>query len=362
MKKAALIMFMLFIAIFSGMQVNAKIWRVNNNSNYNGTTLWGDNFGGTAAYPVFKQLIGTASANLSGLVVNGDTIHVEGSTIEYVGGNLTKKLIIIGPGYFLNENSNTSNNLLPAVINHISFTAGSSGSQLIGLHVRDDANEILIDVSDILVKRCKIDRAVHLSPGTSDIRILQNFFSKTTASAIETEGGGFPTDVVFNNNIVLGTLVLLSNHTMLECKNNVFAGLASGGNPTLQLYAGSFQNNIMTNPGATTDINGGTNLNVTYNTGSSASQFGGGTGNIVIANMAASLFVASGTSDGKYQLQPGSAAGSDGTERGAYGGLAVTSRYALSGLAPIPVIYEINTSGVATPSGLNVNIKARTIK
>jgi hypothetical protein len=128
-----------------------------------------------------------------------------------------------------------------------------------------------------------------------------------------------------------------------ECKNNVFAGLASAGNPTLRLYAGSFQNNIMTNPGATTDINGGTNLNVIYNTGSSASQFGGGTGNIVIPNMAASLFVASGTSDGKYQLQPGSAAVSDGTERCAYGGLAVTSRYALSGLAPIGV-YEINTS------------------
>ncbi len=361
MKKRTHVIMILIIAMFSGSHAEANIWRVNNNANATN----GSNFGGTISIPVFQQLIGTGptSANGSNLVVDGDTVHLEGSTVNYLGGSLAKRLVIIGPGYFLNENSNTSNNMLPAVIGHIIFAAGSSGSQLIGLHVRDDANEVKMDVSDILVKRCKIDRAVHLSPGTSDIRILQNFFSKTTVSAIETEGGGFPTDVIFNNNIVLGTLVLQSNYTMLECKNNVFAGLATGGNPTLLLYAGSFQNNIMTNPGATTNINGGTNLNVTYNTGSSASQFGGGTGNIVIANMAASLFVATGTSDGKYQLQPGSATGSDGaTERGAFGGSAITSRYSLSGLAPIPVIYEINTSGVATPSGLDVNIKAKTIK
>lgn len=38
------------------ISAEAKIWRVNSQSNYNGSTLFGENFGGTPAYPVFKQI------------------------------------------------------------------------------------------------------------------------------------------------------------------------------------------------------------------------------------------------------------------------------------------------------------------
>lgn len=360
MKKRIIEMLMLIITIVAGLRAEAKIWRVNNNANATN----GSNFGGTVSFPVFQQLFGTAtnSANGSNLVQNGDTVHLEGSTNDYTGGTLTKSLVIIGPGYFLNENPNTSNNLLPAKLDHLQFNAGSSLSQLIGINVGGDGNGITINVSDIVIKRCRVEFDITLKFGISNIQIVQNFFSTVrTTSMITADNDGFPTDVVFNNNIVLGTLILPVGYTMLECRNNVFAGPSIAGNPSLRMYVGSFQNNIMTNPAATTNINGGTNLNVTYNTGSSASQFGGGTGNIVIADMT-TLFVTSGTSDSKYQLKPGSAAGSDGTDRGAFGGLGVPSRYSLSGLAPVPVIYEINTSGVATPSGLDVNIKAKTIK
>jgi hypothetical protein len=102
-------------------------------------------------------------------------------------------------------------------------------------------------------------------------------------------------------------------------------------------------------------------LNVAFNTGSSAAQFGTLNNNVVIADMT-TLFVAAGTSDGKYQLKPASDLGADGTERGAFGGASAVSRYTLSGLAPIPVIYDIATSGVADGTGLPVTIKARIIK
>jgi hypothetical protein len=366
-KRIPVMMMTLIILLVAGLQAEAKIWRVNNNANATN----GSNLGGTVSFPVFQQLFGTAanSANSSNLVLPGDTVHMEGSTIDYNGGNLTKKLVIIGPGYFLNENPNTSNNVLSAIIENVYFYPGSSGSQLIGMYIGHYSGGIAVYVSDILIKRCRIDYAIYLAePTTSNINILQNFFSRATAtSCITAYSGGFPSDVSFNYNIVLGTLVLPDGFTMQDCKNNVFAGPSIAGNPSLRMYVGSFQNNIMTNPAATTNINGvagGSNpINVTYNTGSSAAQFGNGTGNIVVADMPNLLFVPSGTSDGKYQLRAGTATGSDGTtDRGAYGGLAVTSRYTLSGLPPIPVIYEINTSGVATPTGLDVIIKARTIK
>ena len=127
----------------------------------------------------------------------------------------------------------------------------------------------------------------------------------------------------------------------------------------------SFKNNILKTPSATVNINANkASSDVSSNTSSSATnQFGTTNNNIVITDMS-TLFVdpATNTTDGRYQLKPGSAAGADGTDRGAFGGLAVTNHYTLSGLAPIPVIYNINTSGVAGSGGLNVSIKARTIK
>jgi len=102
------------------IQADAKIWRVNNNSNYNGTTLWGDNYAGTSSYPVFKQITDAVASNLVSST-NGDTLYVEGSTITYTGVSITKKLIIIGPGYFLNENPKVSSDILSANLDNITF-------------------------------------------------------------------------------------------------------------------------------------------------------------------------------------------------------------------------------------------------
>ena len=57
---------------------HAKTWRVNSQSNYNNTSQWGENYGGTPTYPVFKQ-INEAIANAN--VLAEDTLHIEGSSI-----------------------------------------------------------------------------------------------------------------------------------------------------------------------------------------------------------------------------------------------------------------------------------------
>ena len=346
-------------------QANAKIWRVNNNA----TGTYGDNMGGTVTFPVFKQL---AEVNSSNLVMQGDTIHLEGSAMVYDNATLTKRLIIIGPGYFLNENPNVSTNVLSSTSSYITFNNGSQGSQLIGVYVQNSFG-ITINVSNILIKRCRIDYSIGFTYDLSDIRILQNYFAnvaQNASSAVVGNNFGFPTDVVFNNNICRKTLILRNNstiYTLLECKNNVFESPAITNNPSIELNAGSFQNNILVTPNAIVNINNGTNQNVSFNISASASnQFGTANNNIVVTNMT-TLFVdpATNTTDGDYQLRPGSPGnntGSDGTDRGAFGGLAPTNRYTLSGLPPIPVIYEITTLGVAGPAGLPVTIKVRTVK
>ncbi len=50
-KKQLLFIALAAVAICLTQQADAKIWRVNNLSNYDGSTLWGDNFGGTRCLP-----------------------------------------------------------------------------------------------------------------------------------------------------------------------------------------------------------------------------------------------------------------------------------------------------------------------
>lgn len=371
MKKLVL----LFISIlFIASNGFAKIWRVNNQSNYDGSTLWGDNFGGTASYPVFKQI---NQAVAFGIVNNGDTLYVEGSTITYDEAIITKRLVIIGAGYFLSENPQTSNNVLETKLARIYFNGGSEDSRLMGVNILAPGSSfngvVYVNVNGITVKRCKVEKYVELGYPLQDVYILQNFFPNTIGSnAIVSNGSSFftpPTDLVFNNNICQKTFTWgkpLSDPTtlwpILQCNNNVFDGPDNNPNPTLAFSTSEFKNNILMASNATVNISAPAGA-VSYNIGTLSTQFGTADNNLVVPD-ATTLFVTSASPDGKYQINDGTVAdnsGSDNTDRGAFGGSAFNNRYTLSGLASIPVVYEITSPG-ATSTTLPVTIKARTIK
>ena len=362
---------MLLSAFFLSLPGYAKIWRVNNQSNYNNTTLWGQNYGGTTTYPVFKQI--NQAIAWAGLIA-GDTIHVEGSTAIYETATITKKVVIIGPGYFLAENPKVFNTTYDARLGRINFNVGSQDSQLIGMNMIPDGSSpgVYINTDGITIKRCRIERRIFLASGLADVYILQNFFvgnSTTDYNALVQNGSSPvpPNEIIFNNNICENKLIWQRSDSeiwnILECNNNVFAGPANSLN--LKFNTGSFRNNILKSNNMTAVINQGTNNNVSHNTSATTDLFSGTPGNLLVPSMA-SLFVNSGTTDGLYQLQPGvsgNIAGIDGAERGAFGGIAPSNRYTLSGLAAIPVVYDVTTSGVSQPgTGLTVEIKARTIK
>ncbi|MEJ7679173.1 MAG: hypothetical protein WKG06_15230 [Segetibacter sp.] len=178
-----------FISFLAFQKVNAKIWRVNNN-------------GYSADFKTLQD------ANNNNNVLNGDTVHLEGSATAYEGSIINKKLIIIGPGYFLNDNPNTTSSKISAQLSFIIFDPISNGSQLIGVHVGENINSISINASNILIKRCKIDYSIILSFGISDIRIIQNFFPDLGYTAIKPHASSFPTDVIFNNNVCQKTLII----------------------------------------------------------------------------------------------------------------------------------------------------------
>lgn len=357
MKKAIIIASA--IAALASTQAEAKIWRVNNQ-------------GYQADFAQINQAV--ADPN----VLAGDTLHVEGSTVEYNSATITKPLIIIGAGYFLADNPKTTNNGLATNVGYITFSNGSENSQLIGMSVNSTFG-VEVNTSDITIKRNKLKSFVRVTYSISNITIVQNYFENTSSSssAIAVSTFGFPSNLRFNNNIVQRPLAIQDNatYTFLECNNNIFdlAVVPSSGY-SLQFYAASFRNNILVNNTATVKINGITNFSTTPNAAvshnigtSSIVHFGTANNNLVLTNISTIWNTATTASpDGKYRLANNSAAsgnGYGGVDRGAYGGAAVSNRYTPSGLAPVPVIYEVSTSGVATPgTGLNITIKARTVE
>ncbi|MEO5893289.1 MAG: hypothetical protein ABIQ31_23765 [Ferruginibacter sp.] len=375
MKKKHLLLSFSVVLLFSFYQASAKIWRVNNKSNYNASTLFGDNYGGTAAYPVFAQI---NQAVTFGIVNNNDTIHVEGSTLTYTFGTITKKLVIIGTGYFLTDNPATSNTTLTSKLEYISFNNGSQGSQLIGLDIVNNGNTadgfVYVSANDITVKRCRIERGVEFATLLTDVFIVQNFFSNTLiTNCLFTNGNTAfvpPTGIIFNNNICQKTLNWgnpIANPTTFwpisQCNNNVFDGPDNLATPNLAFTTGEFRNNILMPTNAVVNISAMAGV-IVNNIGTLSTQFGTANNNLVVPAIT-TVFINSVSNDGKYQILAGSQAnnnGFDGTDRGAFGGTAVTNRYTLSGLAPVPVIYEINSAGVSSSTGLPVTIKARIIK
>src|SRR5690349_13540734 len=110
--------------LFSSVQSQDRLWRVNNNP------------GITADFTTFNGAVTSAS------VQAGDTIYLEPSTTGYTTGSFTmsKRVVVIGPGYFLDPASvstpanpglqvATANAELP----FMRMGAGATGTKFLGI-------------------------------------------------------------------------------------------------------------------------------------------------------------------------------------------------------------------------------------
>ena len=281
------------------------------------------------------------AAHDAATTLNGDTLYLEGSTYGLGGLSLSKKLTIIGSGYFLGENPQTQFNLSPSNINgYVYCYNGSQGSSFIG---------------------CTFTAGVYIY--TNNLNFSRNHFNSGSYAIYPQTNCS---DIVIHSNYFSGsyTIYFPNSHSNILVINNYFAGYLS----VSSNFSGIFANNIFAYPVTvynSTLVNNialhtmsMTNCLYTYNIGNST-QFGNQNGNQ--QNVAqSSLFVgASGNStDGQWKLKAGSpaiGAGEGGTDIGMYGG---EMPYKLSGMPPIPAIYSLDSQSLPTNT-LNVTIKAK---
>jgi hypothetical protein len=336
---------LLITAFIISFSASAKIWRVNNNAGINAdfTTL-------QAAHN------GAAS---------GDTIYVEGSANNYGGLTCTKKLHIIGTGYFLDENQNLQANALVSRVGTISFSAGSSGSVVEGLSF--EGSQVYIHASNIVIRRNHFGSwngstpdwytgSVNFQTNVTNILITQNFAVSISSNSTTSTG------ILITNNYIsapaaygeawTGHCLYLSANTIAIVKNNIFR------RARVEAYNSNLSNNIMYN-----GTFSGTG-NLTSNNIANGTQFGSANGNQENVSMAA-VFELTGSSDARWKLKAGSPAIGAGygstsgapVDCGMFGG---NTPYVLSGIPPIPSIYYFANQPVGSNSDpIDVQIKVR---
>lgn len=293
-------------------------------------------------------------------VLPGDTLYIEPGAGTYGNITVTKRLVIIGNGFFLSENPETQANLNTSQFGDVKFNNGSQGSSISGCQIP----YIQINTSQIVIERNYLMRdagdfiIVFNTNNISDIIIRDNYISNNCpncylSTAVKSSASGVNNVHIYNNFIKVThtgsqTRVLtLSSGFSGKIYNNVFEG-------NIEINNSEFYNNIQITGSFTQ-----TNCTWTHNIGNST-QFGTENENKINVNMA-DVFVgpAGNSTDGQYQLKPGSPAsgnGTGGTDRGMFGG---QNPYVLSGIPGIPSIYYNEQVIDNVNQQINVNLKTK---
>lgn len=283
----------------------------------------------------------------------GDTIYIEGSPVGYDGADIDKKLIIIGPGYLLADNDSTQANSLDAkIINNLKFVAGSQGSKLMGMIL---STSVTIGVNEIVITRCRV-HSISISADINNVLITQNYvdYYITISSYYRL------TNSIISNNIIGYGITAGSGSYPLQITNNVFRGIS--GSP-VSVYLSTISNNIFASSSKIDENTTGNNIinNIFAYAGTD------GNGNKYGIAMTSVFVDFNGTlgysEDAKWILKTGSpaiGAGVSGVDCGAFGGV---TPYVLSGMPPLPHIYEAAIPGTAySDKGLSCTIKIKSGK
>lgn len=342
-----LISFVTFI--LSALPTQAKIWRVNNNA------------GVTADFTTFN---GAATA---ALVLVGDTLYIEPSATSYSTGSFTliKRLVVVGPGFFLDPANGTTpgNPGLQAntAISDLQFFRmgpGADGSKFLGITL--NGSFYMNGVSNISFEKVFFGGGAYFEGGTNDgVNFRKCFFNNGITIS---SGVAVITNFVCENNIFYnGAYISL---TTLSGSGNIIRNNSIIGGNVFTLSNAYVANNIFGIGGQSIFTNCTIKNNLfqiaqTLPVTASNNQLNVNMLNVYVGGVTGSLDSRSALKAGSPAIAAGLTIGTVITpDCGAYG---ATDPYKLSGIPNIPSIYAL-TVPVSIPSGsatMNVTFSTR---
>jgi hypothetical protein len=270
-------------------------------------------------------------------------------------------MVLIGPGYFLNQNDSTYANANFARFLSIKIQATAAGTEIYGVYIfttDNNTNNLKIYASDVIISRNYFNQsgqnALSIQSDVQNVTITQNYLYELYVNAKAS-------NIIISNNYIGYRIYIGINSSSGMITNNVIAQRIEN------VYNCQIKNNIIYQAagGDVLSVNNSGNY-IAYNLSSAALPASGnyGPGNLESVDMS-TVFAGYPTqgaysTDGRWQLLdggPASGAGEGGIDCGMFGG---SLPYVLSGLPAIPRIYEaiIPTAG-STVSGLPVIIKVK---
>ncbi len=340
----------LILLIAIPLFLNATVYRVNNRANVDAdfTTL-------ASAYAA---------------AVSGDTLYLEGSATNYGSLTLSKQLTIIGSGYWLSENDSTQAYKESTKMSGLTFSNGSQGSVVEGLEVlysyNYGATGITIQTNDITLRRNRIIVNVPLSGYAcngiriaiicSNITIEQNWIEANAA------GTGFGYGIY-------SALYLQNSHirnNIIVCDSNDIAIYINTVNEAASLI---IMNNAIMGDLVTSYSSHANNImlwgNYTIGTGDlnsnnicDGTQYPNVNSNQQNVDMSTVFVDFASFIDNGFLLKTGSpaiGAGVGGADCGPFG---TGTPYVLSGIPPIPAIFEVDMTQSIGTTELPVTVKA----
>ena len=340
----------LFLFVIATFESQAKIWRVNNN------------IGIVADFTAFND------AAVAAAVQAGDTLYMEPSAIDYTTASFTlsKRLVIIGPGYFLDPSNSTTpgNSGLQAAtkdarVQFFRLASGASGSKFLGVSLTGSL--YFNGASNISFEKVYFGSTVYFENGTNDaITIRKCFFNGSSAQSSTT---AVITNFVCENNMfynngyidiknLSGTGNIFRNNSALNGAN----GFALPNTYVANNIFGTYSESVFTNSTIKNNL-------------FQANQTLPGTATANLVNQVMSDVFVGGTTgsfDSRMVLKAGSPALGAGLTVGAIvapncGAFGATDPYKLSGIPNIPTIYAL-TVPTSIPSGsatMNVTFSTR---
>ncbi|MEO5890957.1 MAG: hypothetical protein ABIQ31_11925 [Ferruginibacter sp.] len=322
-----------FLITASG--AHAKIWRLNNN------------VGVAADFINFNVTVSSV------LVKDGDTIYIEPSSLSYGSASLNKRLTVVGVGYLLDPaaggNEGLQARILTSKLAGLSILNGANNSKFFGIQF---SGSTTINVSptayNLLFEKCFIT-GIYFAAGAHSGLAIRKCYGNSSFT-VTGSSQAILSNCVLENCIIdaLGNGLAFSNFSVAGgciIRNNVIKGI-------LQTKNAYVANNIFisASDAVLTDCTVKNNL---FSTAQALPA--NATGN-KLGQAEASVFILTGSSDGKFRLKAGSPAigagvtiGSTTPDCGAYGG---NDPYKLSGIPAIPSIYA-RTVPENVPSGSN---------
>ena len=329
----------------------ATIWRVNNNPNYT-----------QGCNHCFSSL---QTAIDDSTVMAGDTIHLEASPILYLGPgnyngvNLNKRLVILGPGYFLNENSGLQNNTTSATLAKLYFLSGSDYSVVNGISIAHGAGSIdraieINNSSHISIEGCYLTRIYfnNNSP-ISDIVIKKSFIT----DEIDDQFGADLSNLYISNSCILGNLHL--RRASYARSGEIIHCVLGKNSSTIDVTSAINMYNNIIYFGSFIQWNNGTNIHDNIFIQNLPSWLTGGN-NTPLPD--STVFANTGSQDSSYNVKPTCSVCytgfPTGTETiGIYGG---ADPYRLSGIPNIPTIYQLQSPlNIQQGGTINVDISTR---